>query len=62
MGTMLAILGVLFLALFILVPLMEKFGQKSDNQQLNKITRFIFPLVVLLAVLQAVNYFFFSGQ
>lgn len=59
MGTMLVILGILFLALFILVPLMEKFGTKGNDQQLNKISRFIFPLVVLLAVLQAVNYFFF---
>lgn len=62
MGTMLAILGVLFLALFILVPLMEKFGTAFNSQQLSKLSRIILPLVALLVAVQVIHYFFFSGN
>lgn len=58
MGTLLLILGVLFLALFILVPLVEKFGKRYSPEELQKITRWILPLFVVLMILQAIRYLF----
>ncbi|MEE2002776.1 hypothetical protein QWY20_15050 [Alkalimonas sp. MEB108] len=47
------ILGLLFVALFILVTVLEKYGKRRSDEELSKITRYIFPLVgiVLLAQL-----------
>lgn len=57
MGTLLAILGVLFVALFILIPLVERFGKRYSSEDINKLTRWIFPLLLILMVLQALRYF-----
>lgn len=59
MGTLLMILGVLFLALFIIIPLVERYGKRHSPEELGKLTRWIFPLIMVLMVLQAVRYFFF---
>ncbi len=58
MPTLLLILGTLFLALFLIVPLVERFGKKHSKQELHKITRWIMPLLMLLLILQALRYFF----
>lgn len=58
MGTLLTILVVLFLALIIVVPLIEKYAPKSDSRDLSGITRWIFPLLALLIGIQIVRYYF----
>lgn len=64
MGTLLIILGVLFLTLIILLPLLEKYAAKGEENGRNQkdyshLTRYIFPLIALLIVLQILNYYFF---
>jgi hypothetical protein len=53
---LLIILGVLLIALLIIIPLVERFGQRSSEQDLHKIARWIFPLLLLLMVFQAIRY------
>lgn len=55
---LLIILAVLFVALVIIVPLVERFGQRSSEESIHKMTRWIFPLLMLLMVLQAIRYIF----
>lgn len=59
MGTLLIILGVLFLTLVVLVPLLEKYASKGGQKDYSHLTRYIFPLIALLIVLQILNYYFF---
>lgn len=59
MGPLLTILAVLFLALIIIVPLVERFARKGEERRdYGSITRFIFPLMTLLIVLQLLRYYF----
>lgn len=48
----LTILGVLFLALIILVPLMERFTKPMKDEEVGRISRWVLPLVALLLVVQ----------
>ena len=50
----LKILGVLFLALIILLPLMERFAKPMKDEEVSKISRWVLPLVALLLVAQLV--------
>ncbi len=50
----LTILGVLFLALIILVPLMERFAKPMKDDELSRISRWVLPLVALLLVIQLI--------
>ena len=59
MGTLLIILGVLFLSLIILVPLVERYASKGEAKDYSHLARYIFPLIALLIVLQILNYYFF---
>ena len=59
MGNLLIVLGVLFLVLFIAVPLIERFGSRQSDGEISKMSRFILPLVALLLILQAIRHFFF---
>ena len=59
MANLLLILGVLFVALILVVPLIERFGGKQSDQDISKLSRYILPLVALLLVLQAIRHFFF---
>ncbi len=59
METLLIILAVLFLALIIILPLVEKYAPKDDGSSYGNLTRFIFPLVALLIVVQMIRYYFF---
>lgn len=58
---LIGILAALFLALFILVPLMEKFGSKGEQaeQDYRKYSRWLLPLVALLLILQLIKMLFF---
>ncbi|MBL3555247.1 MULTISPECIES: hypothetical protein [Marinobacter] len=58
MGTLLAILAVLFLALIIIVPLVEKYAPKGEPRDYSKITRWIIPLMALALVLQLFRHYF----
>lgn len=60
MGTLLTILGVLFLTLIIIVPLIERFGPRYTAEESGKLSRFIFPLLAILIVVQLIFYFFFT--
>lgn len=59
MTTLITILALLFAALFILVTLAEKYGNR-DPEQTAKLSRYIMPLVALLIVAQLIKYAFFS--
>lgn len=52
------ILGALFLALIIIVPLIEKFGPRMSKEEIGKIARYILPLAGLLLILQLLAYIF----
>ncbi len=58
MGTLLAILAVLFLALIVIVPLVEKYAPKGEARDYSKITRWIIPLMALAIVLQMIRHYF----
>lgn len=58
MGNLLIILGLLFLALIVIVPLLEKRGDPVDPETAQKISRWVMPLCVLLAVLTLLRYMF----
>ncbi|SHK30898.1 hypothetical protein SAMN05216369_1462 [Marinobacter antarcticus] len=59
MGTLLIILVILFLALIVILPLVEKYAPKGEERNYGNLTRFIFPLVALLIVIQMIWYYFF---
>jgi hypothetical protein len=54
----LIILGVLFLALFIIIPLVEKSGLRVSNETSSKLARIILPLVAIAIIIQIFVYFF----
>lgn len=58
MGTLLTILGVLFLALLIIIPLVERYAPKGEGRDYGNITRWIIPLMALILVLQLIRYYF----
>jgi carbon starvation protein CstA len=47
------ILGVLFLALVIIIPLVEKSNVRMSDETTAKISRWIWPLLIVLIVLGA---------
>lgn len=51
-----SILVVLLISLFVLVFLAEKFGGQESDASLSKITRWIFPLLLLLMLLQGLRF------
>lgn len=56
--TIFIILGVLFLALIIIVPLIERSKTRISQQDISKISRWILPLVMIALVLQLIRYMF----
>ena len=59
MGTLIAILAVLFLTLIIGLPLLEKYGTEKSPKELNKLARYITPLMIILILASATRFFFF---
>lgn len=49
---LLKILGILLLALLVVVPLLARFGKRNSDAEVSRMSRWILPLVMLLAVLQ----------
>ncbi|WP_193216549.1 MULTISPECIES: hypothetical protein [unclassified Pseudoalteromonas] len=54
MPPVLIILLSLFVALMILVPLLEKFSPRMSNEQMSRYQKFIWPLLVILIVIQII--------
>lgn len=59
METLLIILAVLFLALIVILPLIEKYAPKGESRDYGQLSRFIFPLMAVLIVAQMIRHFFF---
>lgn len=55
--TVLIILGVLFLALVIIIPLVEKSNVRMSDETTAKISRWIWPLMIVLIALGAFKAF-----
>ncbi len=53
--TVLMVLGVLFLALIVIIPLIERSGMRVSNEDAAKISRWIWPLMILLLVAQLIR-------
>lgn len=58
MLNLISVLAILFLALFVIVSLLEKYGRRHSSEEVSKLSRLILPLIALVIVLQAVRYFF----
>ncbi len=52
------ILVVLFAALFVIVPLVEKYGKRHSPEELGKISRYAMALIALILVLQLILFMF----
>jgi hypothetical protein len=59
METLLIILAVLFVALIVILPLVEKYAPKGELRDYGNLTRFIFPLMAVLILAQMIRHFFF---
>jgi hypothetical protein len=57
MSVLIIILAILFASLFILIPLLEKYGKEKSPEELQKITRLLPPLMVVLFIAMAFRYF-----
>jgi cadmium resistance protein CadD (predicted permease) len=53
---LLSILGALLIGLLALVFLAEKFGKQHSPESLSKMTRWLFPLMFVLLLLQGLRY------
>ncbi len=50
------ILGILFLALVIIVPLIERFAKPMKDEEVSTISRWVLPLMALLLIVQLIAY------
>lgn len=55
------ILGGLFIALIVIVPLIEKHGRRFSSEEMSKMSRWIWPLVAIMLILQLVRMAFLDG-
>lgn len=53
--TVLIILAVLFAALFLIVPLLEKSKYRMSDEEVGKISRWIWPLIGILLLVQLIR-------
>lgn len=53
---LLIILGVLLIALVVIIPLVERFGKRYSQEEIHRLTRWFFPLLLLLMLLQGLRY------
>ncbi|HAJ75594.1 MAG TPA: hypothetical protein DCM64_03975 [Gammaproteobacteria bacterium] len=58
MGTLFAILALLFLTLMVGLPLIEKYSTEKSPEELNKIAGWITPLMIIMIFAMAARYFF----
>ena len=57
MANLFTVLVILFATLIVVVYLLERFGPNVPNEKINKMARYIFPLIALFMLLQAIMYF-----
>ncbi len=57
MTVLAAILAILFITLVIGIPLIEKYSTEKSDEELNKITRYMAPLVFIVLIGMAIRYF-----
>ena len=57
MTMLVMIIAILFASLFILIPLLEKYGKERSDEDLQKITRWMAPLMVILIIAMAIRFF-----
>jgi cadmium resistance protein CadD (predicted permease) len=57
MLNLLLILVLLFAVLAILLPLLEKRGKEMTPEQMQRMSRWLIPLIAIALVLQAIRYF-----
>ena len=55
--TVLILLACLFIALIVIVPLIERSGFRMDGEQMGKWGRWILPLAIVLALIQLVTHY-----
>lgn len=53
--TILYIIGILFLALVIIVPLLEKSNWRMSGEEQAKLSRWLWPLLVILLIAQLIK-------
>jgi len=58
MPDIILILGILFIALIIMVTLVDRFGKKQSSEEVSRISRWVIPLMAAIMVLQLLAYFF----
>lgn len=52
------IVGAIFLMLFILIPLLERSKLRMSEEQTAKVSHWVLPLVLILAVAQLLMFYF----
>lgn len=55
--TVLIILAILFVALIIIVPLIERSKFRMSSEQMGKLGRWILPLLVIMVIIQLVMHY-----
>jgi hypothetical protein len=55
--TVLIILAVLFIALIVVVPLIERSNFRMSSEQMGKFGRWILPLLVIMGLINLVMYY-----
>lgn len=58
MKVVVIILVVLFAALFVVIPIVEKYGRKYSQEELSKMSRYFLPVIGVMLVLQLLVYLF----
>lgn len=58
MENLLIILALLAVALWVLVTLLEKFAKPKSAEEMRALSRYVLPLMALLALLQLLFYWF----
>jgi len=57
MTVLIGIIVILFATLFLLVPMLEKHGRERSPDELQKISRWMTPLMVIMIIAMAIRYF-----
>lgn len=55
--TIVIILGCLFIALLVVIPLIERSGFRMSSEQMGQWGRWVLPLLVILGIVQLVMYY-----
>lgn len=56
MGVLVTIFAILFATLFVLLPLLEKYGKERSPEELQNITRWMTPLLIIMIIAMAFRY------